>query len=129
MREYLAPASPAAGGPGALPVTSSSASTSGRASASAVTVAAEHPVAVAGRLLVRYGLVVVVAWIGALKYTQYEATTIQPLIAHSPLMSWLYHLYSVRALGAALGSAEILAALLIALYPLRPRISAASSAF
>jgi hypothetical protein len=34
-------------------------------------VTAEHPVAVAGRLLVRYGLVVV-AWIGVLKYTTYE---------------------------------------------------------
>jgi hypothetical protein len=31
--------------------------------------AEEHPLAQAGRLLVRYGLVVVIAWIGALKYT------------------------------------------------------------
>ncbi len=31
--------------------------------------AAEHPVAKAGRLIVRYALVVVIAWIGALKYT------------------------------------------------------------
>jgi uncharacterized membrane protein YkgB len=40
---------------------------------------AEHPVA--GRLLVRYGLVVVIAWIGALKYTTYEAVAIQPAAA------------------------------------------------
>jgi len=100
-----------------------------RAAGSAPAVQAEHPVAVAGRLLVRYGLVVVVAWIGALKYSPYEAKAIQPLIANSPLMSWLYDIFSTRALGAALGSAEILAALLIALYPLRPRISAAGSAF
>jgi uncharacterized membrane protein YkgB len=96
--------------------------------ASAV-VTAEHPAAVAGRLLVRYGLVVVIAWIGALKYTAYEATAIQPLIAHSPLMSWLYNIFSVRALAAVLGTAEIIAAVLIALRPLSARASAVGSAF
>ena len=92
-------------------------------------VTAEHPVAVAGRLLVRYGLVVVIDWIGALKYTTYEAAAIQPLIAHSPLMSWLYNIFSVRALAAVFGTAEILAAVLIALRPLSARASAAGSAF
>jgi reactive chlorine resistance protein C len=48
---------------------------------------AEHPLATAGRHLARYGLVIVIAWIGALKYTAYEATAIQPLVAHSPLLS------------------------------------------
>jgi uncharacterized membrane protein YkgB len=98
-------------------------------SRAAPAVTAEHPVAIAGRLLVRYGLVVVIAWIGALKYGSYEAAAIQPLIAHSPLLSWLYHLFSVRALAAVLGTAEIVAALLIALRPFWPRVSAAGSAF
>jgi uncharacterized membrane protein YkgB len=89
---------------------------------------AEHPVATSGRLLVRYGLVVVIAWIGALKYTSYEATAIQPLIAHSPIFSWLYSIVSVRAFAAALGTAEIIAALLIAVRPLAPRLSALGSA-
>ena len=101
----------------------------GTNTAAAAAVTAEHPVAIAGRLLVRYGLVVVIAWIGALKYSTYEATAIQPLIAHSPLMSWLYHIFSVRALAAVLGTAEIIAALLIALRPFWPRVSAAGSAF
>ena len=93
----------------------------------AAAVTAEHPVAVAGRLLVRYGLVVVIAWIGALKYTTYEAVAIQPLAAHSPLLSWVYHNFSARAF-AVLGTAEITAALLIALRPLAPRVSAPGSA-
>jgi uncharacterized membrane protein YkgB len=101
----------------------------GTNTAAAAAVTAEHPVAIAGRLLVRYGLVVVIAWIGALKYSTYEATAIQPLIAHSPLMSWLYHIFSVRALAAVLGTAEIIAALLIALRSFWPRVSAAGSAF
>jgi uncharacterized membrane protein YkgB len=100
----------------------------GTNTAAAAAVTAEHPVAIAGRLLVRYGLVVVIAWIGALKYSTYEATAIQPLIAHSPLMSWLYHIFSVRALAAVLGTAEIIAALLIAIRPLWPRISVIGSA-
>jgi len=98
-------------------------------SPAAAAVTAEHPVAIAGRLLVRYGLVVVIAWIGALKYTTYEATAIQPLIAHSPLLSWLYNIFSVRALAAVLGTAEIIAAVLIALRPLSARASAVGSAF
>src|SRR5262245_51229075 len=89
---------------------------------------AEHPLATAGRHLVRYGLVAVIAWIGALKYTTYEAAAIQPLIAHSPVFSWVYGLVSVRAFAALLGTAEIIAALLIALRPLWPRLSAVGSA-
>jgi reactive chlorine resistance protein C len=88
----------------------------------------EHPVAVAGRQLVRYGLVVVIAWIGALKYSAYEAAAIHPLIANSPLMSWLYNIFSVRAFAATLGSLEIIAAVLIALRLLSPRLSAVGSA-
>jgi uncharacterized membrane protein YkgB len=90
--------------------------------------APEHPVAVAGRQLVRYGLVVVIAWIGALKYSAYEAAAIHPLIANSPLMSWLDNILSVRALATTLGTLEIIAALLIALRFLSPRWSAIGSA-
>jgi uncharacterized membrane protein YkgB len=91
-------------------------------------VTAEHPLATAGRQLVRYGLVVVIAWIGALKYTTYEAAAIQPLIAHSPIFSWVYSVVSVRAFAAVLGTLEIIAALFIALRPVAPRISAVGSA-
>ena len=90
---------------------------------------AEHAVAIASRFLVRYGLVVVIAWIGALKYVPYEAAAIQPLIAHSPPLSWLYDIFNVHTLGYALGSTEIFAALLIALRPLWPRVSAVGSVF
>jgi uncharacterized membrane protein YkgB len=88
----------------------------------------EHPIAVAGRQLVRYGLVVVIAWIGALKYSAYEAAVIHPLIANSPLMSWFYNILSVRALAATLGTVEIIAAVLIALRAVSPRLSAVGSA-
>jgi reactive chlorine resistance protein C len=44
----------------------------------------------AGRELARYGLVVVVAWIGFMKFTAYEAEGIRPFVANSPLLSWVY---------------------------------------
>ena len=50
-----------------------------------------------GRMILRYGLVLVVGWIGAMKFTAYEAASIQPLVANSPLMGWMYGFLSVRA--------------------------------
>jgi reactive chlorine resistance protein C len=39
----------------------------------------------------RIGLVIVLVWIGALKFANYEADSIVPLVANSPLMSFFYH--------------------------------------
>jgi uncharacterized membrane protein YkgB len=78
-----------------------------------------------GRLISRYGLVVVLAWIGFGKYVKMESRV---LIEHSPLMSWIYHVFSVTTVARGLGTMEIVAALLIAVRPLWPRVSAAGSA-
>jgi uncharacterized membrane protein YkgB len=45
-----------------------------------------------GQLVSRYGLVIVLAWIGFGKYVKMEARV---LIEHSPLMSWIYDYLSV----------------------------------
>lgn len=82
-------------------------------------------IAMAGQWASRYALVVVLAWIGAGKYVKMESHT---LIEHSPLMSWLYDVLSRDALASALGSLEIIAAVLIAVRPLWPHTSAAGSA-
>ena len=82
----------------------------------------------AGRGLARYGLVVVVGWIGLMKFTGYEAEGISGFVAHSPLMSWVYRLMSVRAFSAVLGVVEVAIAILIAVRPLWPRASAVGSA-
>ena len=78
-----------------------------------------------GQLITRYGLVIVLAWIGFGKYVKMEARV---LIEHSPLMSWVYDVFSVTTVARGLGTMEIVAALLIALRPLWPRSSAAGSA-
>lgn len=78
-----------------------------------------------GRIVARYGLVVVLAWIGLGKYVKMEARV---LIEHSPLMSWIYDYLSVTTVARGLGTMEIVAALLIALRPVWPRAAAAGSA-
>jgi len=70
-----------------------------------------------GLQIVRYSLVLVLVWIGAMKFTAYEAGAIQPLVASSPLMSWLYAIFSVQATSNLIGVAEIAAGVLIALRP------------
>lgn len=75
----------------------------------------------------RYGLVVVIGWIGLMKFTAYEAYGIEPLVSNSPLMSWLYGIFSVTTFSALLGVVEVAAALLLAVKPWAPRLSAVGS--
>ena len=77
---------------------------------------------------IRYGLVVVLLWIGAMKFTTYEAEGISGLVANSPLMSWAYQTFSTRQFSALLGITELLIATLIAVRPFSPRVSALGSA-
>jgi uncharacterized membrane protein YkgB len=77
--------------------------------------------------LLRYGLVLVIAWIGFMKFTVYEAAGIQPLVANSPLMSWAYAIFSERAFSALLGIVEVAVAAMIALRPLSAKVSAIGS--
>jgi uncharacterized membrane protein YkgB len=55
-----------------------------------------------------------------MKFTAYEAAGIEPFVANSPLMSWLYALLSVRGVSNLLGVVEIATAVLILLRPLSP---------
>ena len=71
----------------------------------------------AGILVSRYGLVVVLLLIGVLKFTPGEAAGIQPLVAHSPLMSWMYGLLSVQGVSNVIGTIEIATAALICASP------------
>ena len=84
-------------------------------------------VAPAGDFAARYALVGVIAWIGALKFTAYEANAIQPLVANSPLMSWVYDVFSVTAFSALLGVVELTVAALIAVKHWAPAVSIVGS--
>ncbi len=79
------------------------------------------------KLLGRYGLVVVIGWIGLLKFANYEAHQIQPLVANSPFMGWLYHIFPVYTFSALLGVLEVTAAVLLAVKPVAPKLSIVGS--
>ncbi|MEO3761093.1 DUF417 family protein [Mycobacterium sp. B14F4] len=75
----------------------------------------------------RYGLVAVIGWIGALKFTDYEAHGIAPFVANSPAMSWLYDVFSVTTLSTLLGVVEVTVAVLMAIKPRYPHVSVIGS--
>src|SRR5574338_1355796 len=89
---------------------------------------ARNPFEKLGAFLIRYGLVLVLGWIGAMKFTAYEAEGIKILVETSPFMSWLYKLLSLQATSNVIGIAELTAAALIAIRPLAPKLSALGSA-
>jgi uncharacterized membrane protein YkgB len=81
-----------------------------------------------GAFVSRYGLALVIFWIGAMKFTAYEANGIQPLVANSPLMGWLYGFLRVQAFSNLLGVVEVAIAVMIGLRWLSPQVSAIGSA-
>ncbi len=76
-----------------------------------------------GTFLLRYGLVLVLGWIGAMKFTAYEAEGIKALVESSPFMSWVYGVFSLQATSNLIGVAELIAAVMIAIKPLSPKLS------
>lgn len=75
----------------------------------------------------RYSLVLILLWIGGMKFTAIEAEAIRPFVEHSPLFSWTYPLLGVQGFSNILGVTEILIALMIAVRPWWPGVSATGS--
>src|SRR6185369_7221985 len=80
-----------------------------------------------GAFFIRYGLVLVLGWIGAMKFTAYEAAGIKALVETSPFMSWMYKVLTLQATSNIIGIVELSAAVLIAVRPLAPKLSAIGS--
>jgi uncharacterized membrane protein YkgB len=95
-------------------------------SPSIVPVIAAAAEAVAGTIL-RYGLVIVLLWFGASKFTAAEANAHRPLLGNSPLLRWLYVLTDLEGASRLIGTTEILIALLLAIRPFAPVPSAVGS--
>ena len=38
----------------------------------------------------RWGIVILLLWIGTFKFSAFEAAAIRPLVENSPFMGWLY---------------------------------------
>ncbi|WP_417485151.1 DUF417 family protein [Maricaulis salignorans] len=68
------------------------------------------------------GLVVVLVWVGLMKFTAAEAAGIAPLIASSPLFSWMQAFMPEQAISGLIGVIEILTALALLGYWFNPRL-------
>jgi uncharacterized membrane protein YkgB len=105
-----------------------------------------------GMGMLRLGLVIVLFWIGGLKFAAYEADGIVPLVANSPFMSFLYHYPAPEyrqhmnkegqlvpanqnwnesnrtyLVSNSLGVIIVSLGIMIALYPIWPQVSAVGS--
>lgn len=80
--------------------------------------------------LLRWALVLIFLWFGGMKFTSYEANGIAPLIAHSPVMSWMATSFGIRGASDVIGVLELsTAATLIAgaFVPIASALGAAMS--
>jgi uncharacterized membrane protein YkgB len=77
---------------------------------------------------IRYAMVVVLLWFGALKFSAYEANAIAGLVTNSPLLGWLHDALGVRVFSNTIGITEITAAILIAAHPVSARLGALGGA-
>jgi len=96
----------------------------------AVTAVCHHhapAVRATANIVARYGLAVVIGWIGIFKFCSYEALNIQPLVANSPFMGWVYSLFSVETFSSILGVVEIATAVLLMVKPWYPKVSLVGS--
>jgi reactive chlorine resistance protein C len=81
----------------------------------------------AGLGVLRYGLVFLLLMYGGFKFFAFEAEAIQPLVANSPFLAWLYPVFGLRGTSALIGVFEVAAGLLIAARPWFPRASGYAS--
>ncbi|GGF15410.1 YkgB family protein (plasmid) [Alteromonas macleodii] len=70
-----------------------------------------------GDYALRFSVVTVLLWIGAMKFSAYEAGAIEGLVASSPLTSWLYSVFSLQGASNLIGSVEIITALALLAAP------------
>ena len=66
-----------------------------------------------GLRVARWGLILCLLFIGLAKFTSEEAHGIQPLVAGSPLMAWMYSVWSVQGASNVIGTIELVLALLL----------------
>lgn len=72
----------------------------------------ELPV-VAKKWLSAIPVLLVLVWIGGMKFTELEAKGIEDLVASSPLMAWMYSLWDVQTTSNIIGVYDLIAVVLV----------------
>jgi uncharacterized membrane protein YkgB len=86
-----------------------------------------RPFELASGAILRYSLVLFLVLFGLAKFTEGEALTIQPWVANSPFLGWLYALTSVQGGSDLIGVIELTLGVLLAVRPWWPRASVIGS--
>lgn len=73
-------------------------------------------------------LAIIYFWFGGMKFTHYEAEGLVPLVSNSPLLGWVYSIFSVDMFSSLLGILEISIGTLIAGHMLSPKLSVVGGA-
>jgi uncharacterized membrane protein YkgB len=73
-------------------------------------------------------LAIIYFWFGGMKFTHYEAEGLVPLVSNSPLLGWVYSIFSVDMFSSLLGILEISIGTLIAGRMLSPKLSVVGGA-
>ena len=79
-----------------------------------------------GYIISVLGVATILIWIGIFKFTPTEAKEIKPMIANSPLMSWLYLICSDNATSRLIGIIEILTGILLIISLIVPKVGLVS---
>ena len=82
-----------------------------------------RPFELASGAILRYSLVLFLVLFGLAKFTEAEAVTIQPWVANSPFLGWLYAVTSVQGGSNLIGIVELAIGVLLAIRPWWPRVS------
>jgi reactive chlorine resistance protein C len=86
-----------------------------------------RPFELVGGAILRYGLVLFLTLFGLSKFTAAEAQTIQPWVANSPFLGWLYGISSVQGASNLIGVVEITTGVLLGVRAWWPRASVVGS--
>lgn len=85
-------------------------------------------VAVVGRGVALAGVVLPLALIGILKFTQFEIEALKPLISGTPWLAWLYSVFGYAGTSYLLGVVELITAALLVASPWSARAALAGGA-
>jgi uncharacterized membrane protein YkgB len=76
--------------------------------------------------LIIVALGIIFIWFGGIKFTSGGAMAIEGLVNNSPILSWVYSVFSVQAFAAILGALEIVIGILLIVGIRDPRVRAIS---
>ena len=74
------------------------------------------------KLIAAFPVILVLLWIGGMKFTEIEAKGIEDLVATSPFMFWMYKIWDVQTTSNLIGVYDLIAAALVLGSVFKPKL-------